>query len=349
MAKVELELVGAYGSPYSRKMRAVLRYRRIPFRWVLNGPDAKDIPPVPVALIPVLVFPGEGGAPASAMIDSTFQIMRLEEMRSGRSIVPPDPAIAFLDALIEDYADEWLTKAMFHYRWAYAADAAKASRVLPLEADIALDDRQHAKMAQVFRERQVGRLAVVGSNATTRPVIEASYRRLLAILAAHLTRTPFVLGTRPGRGDFGLFGQLSQLAQFDPTSSAVAVEVAPRVIAWVSRLDDLSWLDVADEGSGWATRDALSATLRALLVEIGRTHAPFLIANAAAIASGAQEVACEIDGAPWRQKTFPYQAKCLRWLREGRAALSDADRAWVDGVLAGTGCETLFAGAGARR
>lgn len=343
MSQGELKLVGAYGSPYSRKMRAVLRYRRIPFRWVLNGPDATDIPPVPVALIPVLVFPAEGSTPERAMVDSTFQIARLEELHRGRSVVPPDPALAFLDALLEDYADEWLTKAMFHYRWSYAADAAKASRVLPLEASFALAGEQHEKAARFFGDRQIGRLAVVGSNATTRPVIESSYRRLLELLAAHLETRPFVLGARPGRADFGLYGQLTQLAHFDPTSAAVAAEVAPRVVAWVNRVDDLSWLDVADEAGGWIARDAIPGTLRALLAEVGRVYAPFLLANAAALAAGAEQVQCEIDGARWEQKPFPYQAKCLRWLREGRAALSGADRAWVDGVLAGTGCEALFA------
>lgn len=350
MSNAELKLVGAYGSPYSRKMRAVLRYRRIPFRWVPSGGQhPKDVPPVPVALIPVLVFPGEGGGEPSAMIDSTFQIGRLEQQFAGRSVVPPDPALAFLDALIEDYADEWLTKAMFHYRWAYAADAAKASRVLPLDAAFDLDDAQHAKFGQAFAERQIGRLAVVGSNPTTKPVIESSYRRLLELLAAHLTGRTFVLGARPGRGDFGLYGQLSQLVLFDPTPTAVAAEVAPRVIAWVNRMDDLSWLDVPEDPSaGWTSRDALPATLRALLTEIGRVYAPFLLANATALASGAEQVTCEIDGARWEQKPFPYQAKCLRWLREGRAALAASDRAWVDDVLAGTGCEALFAEGDAR-
>ena len=74
----------------------------------------------------------------------------------------------------------------------------------------------------------------------------------------------------------------------------------------------------------------------------GRVYAPALLANAAAVDSGAQEVRTEIDGREWVQKPFPYQAKCLQSLRHERARLDPQDRAFVDGYLDGSGCETLF-------
>ena len=55
-----------------------------------------------------------------------------------------------------------------------------------------------------------------------------------------------------------------------------------------------------------------------------------------------EQVECEIDGRRWVQKPFPYQAKCLRWLREARATLASADRRTADSLLAGSGCEALF-------
>ena len=148
--------------------------------------DDVGIPEVPVALIPVLVFPGEGGRADEAMIDSTFQIKRLEQMFAARSIIPDDPAIAFLDALLEDYADEWLTKPMFHFRWKYAADIHKASHVLALDRNPIMSREILAKTSSYIAERQIERLRVVGSNEVTTPVIEASYRRLLGLLDSHL-------------------------------------------------------------------------------------------------------------------------------------------------------------------
>ncbi len=175
MTQAPYLIAGAIGSPYTRTLRAVLRYRRIPHRFVVRGSkDDVGIPDVPVALIPVLVFPGQDGAPDTAAIDSTPLIRTLEERQPGRSVIPPDPALAFTDALLEDYADEWLTKAMFHYRWAFEPDIAKAAAILPLWARIDAPAETLAKLSRVFSQRQIGRLGVVGSNEKTGPVIEAS-------------------------------------------------------------------------------------------------------------------------------------------------------------------------------
>ena len=338
MADSLLRIVGAPGSPYSRKLRAVLRYRRIPHAWLQAGsPGARALPRPRVELLPQLVFPSA----KEALTDSSPLIRRLEREFSGRSVIPDDPALAFLDALLEDYADEWATKMMFHYRWAYAADIAQAAAILPRWRRVDDAEENALAMVKLFADRQIGRLWVVGSNAITAPVIEESYRRLLRLLDARLREAPYVFGARPAASDFGLYGQLTQLAGFDPTPRAEALAIAPRVSAWVDVMEDLSGLE--PQGSEWISRDAITPALKGLFGEIGRVYAPFLLANAGAIARRAERVECTIDGKPWVQQPFPYQGKCLQWLREGYAALASGDRAAVDGVLAGSGCEVLFA------
>ena len=49
-----------------------------------------------------------------------------------------------------------------------------------------------------------------------------------------------------------------------------------------------------------------------------------------------------IDGVVWSQKAFPYQAKCLKWIREEFENLSEEDRAKVFEILDGSGCERLL-------
>jgi hypothetical protein len=68
-----------------------------------------------------------------------------------------------------------------------------------------------------------------------------------------------------------------------------------------------------------------------------------MLANAAALATGGERFETEVDGRPWTQPTFPYQAKCLQWLRASRGALGASARDQVDRILAGSGCEALFA------
>ena len=58
-------------------------------------------------LLPKLIWPD-----GSAMNDSTPLITRLEAEFTGRAVHPSSPATRFLADLLEDFADEWLTKAM---------------------------------------------------------------------------------------------------------------------------------------------------------------------------------------------------------------------------------------------
>ncbi len=336
-----LWMMGAPGSPYTRKMRAILRYRLIPFRMIVQGSEAHLARPRPkVGLLPTFYLPDESGQEV-AVTDSTPLLRRLEEEFEGRSVIPTDPVVAFLDALLEDFADEWLTKAMFHYRWHYRADIDKAASILPLWQKVDVADEEVKPLSDFIAKRQIERLWVVGSNDTTAPVIESSYQRLLHLFDAHLQTQPFLMGHRPGSSDFGFLGQLTCLVLFDPTPAAIAVETAPRIYAWVEWAEELSGMEPKEED--WITRDAIPPTLRALLGEVGRVYAPFLLANAEAVEQGAERVETTIDDRPWTQKPFPYQAKCLRWLREHHASLSADDRARVDGILSGTGCEALFA------
>ena len=335
-----IALTGAPGSPYTRKMLALMRFRQIPYRLLISGSAESDaMPKAKVSLLPTFYFADDSGE-LEAMVDSTPIIRSLESRYIGRSVIPADPALAFLDYLIEDYADEWLTKAMFHYRWRYDADIKRAGEILPRWRNLTASDATIEPMSAFVRERQISRLYVVGSNDTTAIVIEDSYKRFLGLFAGHIQNGPFVFGARPAASDFALFGQLTALTQFDPTPMAEAYQQAPSVCAWVGVVEDLSGLPArADD---WCDREALPSTLKDLLTEIGRVYVPVLLANARAIDSGADQVSTEIDGRPWTQQPFPYQAKCLQWIRQEFARLDPDDRTCVAGILEGTGCEILI-------
>lgn len=337
-------IIGVGASPYTRKLRAAMRFRRVPFRFVVAGSkEAAALPKRPLPLHPYLVAPGHDGEPAKAMSDTTPILEHLEEAIPERRLRPGDPALHLLDLLLEDYGDEWLSKCMFHYRWAYPPDTKKASAYMPYGQMMQMTRAKGAQFEKMIAERQISRIGVVGSNDVTAPIIEESWRRFLEIFDDHIQSTTYLLGERPGSGDFACYGQMTMLVITDPTPAAVALEVSPRAYAWTERLEDVSGIDVSD--SDWIDLADPPATLDPLLREVGRVYVPFMLGNADAIECGADRVECEVDGRRWVQEPFVYQAKCLRWLRAAYAGLATEARATVDRVLDGTGCGALFTGA----
>lgn len=333
-----VEILGVPASPYTRKMLALLRYRRIPYRvlWGSHIAPPAGYPAPKVKLLPTVYLQTDAGR--EVMVDSTPIIDRLESLQPERSVRPHDAVLHFLDLLIEDFADEWLTKAMFHYRWHFAPDAKNAGPLIAFGQNLQFDSSAAMAMSESFSRRQISRLPLVGSNAVTAPVIEASFQRLIGILDRVIERQGFLFGPRPAAADFAIFGQLTQLGIMDPTSAQLLVHASPRLRAWLDRTEDLS----GHADSQWFEPMAIAAHLGELLSEIGRVYIPFLKANTQAYAKGQDNFETTIDGHPWTQPVFPYQVKCFETLQTARYAMASEARATLDKVLTGTGCDALF-------
>ena len=111
----KIKVFGGTPSPYTQKMLSVFRYRHIPYT-VYFGDIARKItklgiePPKPVLLPTILLKDVNGKLVATT--DSTPIIRRLENDYPNRKIIPEDPALAFINYLLEDFGDEWVTKYM---------------------------------------------------------------------------------------------------------------------------------------------------------------------------------------------------------------------------------------------
>ena len=320
-------IFGAELSPYSVKVRSYFRYKKIPHEWIERNAGNMDEfrAHARLPLIPLVIAPD-----GTAMQDSTPILESLEERFPEPPIQPADPALAFLSALIEEYADEWGNKPMFHYRWTYPADQDSAAERLARANLPGAGEAETLKLTGALKARMIPRLGFVGSGPGTREQIEASLHRQVAILDTHLAARPYLLGDRPALADFGLFAQLYECS-IDPTPSQVIERAGPNVGAWIQRM-----LDPAGEGrfDAWP---ALEPTLEPLLRdEVAGLFLPWSDANARALAAGEKRFSVELEGRPFEQETQKYHARSLAALRARYAACPD--RGALDPILERTGC-----------
>ena len=320
-------IFGVELSPFSVKIRSYFRYKQIPHEWIVRNADSmadyQKFAKIPI--IPLVVTPDE-----QALQDSTPIMETVDALFPEPSTLPSDPVTRFLSILLEEFGDEWGNKWMFHLRWAREEDRLSAGgRIATTMAPKGNEEARLAIREQII-ERMTGRVFFVGSNEQTAPQIERSFKEALEQLDAHLAGRAYLFGGRPTWGDFGLWGQIYN-AWTDPTGAAWVEGSAPNVLDWIHRM-----LNPSNEGA-WESWESLEPTLAPFIAsQVGALFCPWTVANADAMASGAEEFSVELARETFTQQPQKYHAKSLIALRERYAQI--ADKSALDGVLAATGC-----------
>ena len=314
----QYRIFGAEMSPYSVKVRAWARFKQLPHQWLNRGGDnaAEYARHAKIQIVPLVVTP-EG----SALQDSTPIIETLDAIHPQPAINPADPALRFLSELLEEFADEWGNKWMFHYRWRRPVDQQACASRLALSMNPSMDEATQAAFAEQIRTRMTGRVWFVGSSDATAPFIEKTFRTALAELDAHLAGRRYLFGDRPSFADFALWGQIYNMWT-DPTPCAIIEARAQNVLAWIQRM---LWPRIEGEFETWET---LSPTMLPILRDwIGKWFLPWSRANAAAIATSPDtEFSVLIDDFNWTQKPQKYHAKSLEALRAKHARVASNAR-----------------------
>jgi glutathione S-transferase len=315
-------IIGGPGSPYSHKVRAVMRYRRIAHDWVIvrggfDGTAQTDkINHLRKQMFPIVVFPD--GTPWT---DSTPIIHELEARHRGRSVLPASPGERFLARLIEDFADEWLPIPLMAFRWTSDEDVAFCARRQMHGWMGAVSEAELAAGMERFTARQQKvRTALGAGNPAATEVFHRQYLALLAALESGLGQQLFLFGDRPSIADFGLYGMLSQFV-VDPTAARILRQHAVRLFQWTQYMDDLS----GHEGD-WSDIRQPTETVRALVTLAGRSLLPMLVAVAEAVAAGKPLAVYEVEDVQMTGIARPYPAHCWLWLKKMFAELPETDR-----------------------
>lgn len=302
-------LYGGQYSPFSHKVASFLRYKGIEHVWIERAASkAEEFNRyAKLPLLPLLV-----GADDSVLQDSTAILEVLSRRYPEPLTRPEEPALGFLAALLEDFADEWVNKALQVHRWGKAGQSSAAAI-----AQSALGEAESAYYGAGEAEilaRMEARKAIIGLTDSAGAVIEASFLRTLGALSVALQDRPFLFGDRPTAADFSLAAQLAQL-QAIPQVGAMMGTQGPEVSSWLERMQ------APEAGGEFLPLEAALNGLEALLQEITQVYLPWLQANARAQAAGQTAFEVSLLGRMLDQAPQRYAAKALAELRRKRGHL----------------------------
>jgi glutathione S-transferase len=182
--------------------------------------------------LPVLVT-----ASGFAVHDTTPMMEALEADSPEPSATPADPVTAFLACVLEEYADVWLAKAGYHYRWTRKKDQRLAATrsIEDYYVTTPPEDRKAAEDLAI--ETMLGQMKTMGLEGELGGAVEKSFKRFIKLLDDHLRKHLCIFGGRPSIADFAIAGQLIQMMK-DPTPAKIIEKDGEFVAKWCEFLED---------------------------------------------------------------------------------------------------------------
>lgn len=338
MQNSNYRLYGADISYYTGKVRAYLRWKAVPFEEIhadANVYRQEILPRVGFPVIPVVVTPDD-----ATLQDTTCIIEALEARHPQPSVSPSTPRQRLASLLLELYGDEWLLIPAMHYRWHHNRDfairafgALNAPHASP-EEQVAIGNRRAGPFAQSA--------VMLGGEPSMHAAIEASYEALLGELNDHFEHHPYLLGTRPCLGDFGLTGPLYAHLYRDPASGELMRRLAPNVAKWVERMQN----PPAPQSGNFLPDDRIPNTLLPVLRRMMREQMPDLQTTVHSLEQwisrhpGEQEVPrsvsmqpFQLEGSQGMRTAKPYSLWMLQRVRDAWRELDHAHPGNLDAFL----------------
>lgn len=254
-------------SYFTRKVTGYLDYKGVP--WRLRPSIGVNLEARAAGWnggIPVVTT-----ADGEMIWDSTAIILHLETRCPDPAIIPPDPVLAFLAYLLDDFSDEWFYRHAVGTRWLFEENRISGSWDIAREGSLEMPGPIEATRTLVSAAMTdcLPRLGTTPENIGA--WVKESLLPWQRALAAHVGTHGYLLGGRPSLADFAVFG--GNVAHFinDPVCRRWTEEVGPAVVSYTHAM-----MTPRDRSFGEWFAGQVPQTLVDVLAESGRHYLPWV-------------------------------------------------------------------------
>jgi glutathione S-transferase len=211
--------------------------------------------------------------------DSTAIIDHFEDQRGGE-FSPAGLKQNFISRLFDVIGMEGLLRPAMHYRWDFPENEPL------LKFHFAMMFSGHPEK-DAITEKSMNRMRNAGQSfgavPDAFPLVESLYEEFIEVMNQHFAAQPYLLGSKPSIGDFGLIAPLFAHLARDPAPLAILQQRGLELLRWVERMNrpnaDAGEFEGADEA--YVADDEIPETLLTALKHIAVDFMPETRAAAA--------------------------------------------------------------------